>query len=162
MVNDSPAKEVETWVLSKLLEPAVGPKQELEAELSVRVDLLDIQSRRALVTKAIEAFLNEARTNRNRHVLEWLIESVDDINQCPYAGTETLLQRAMHGNGKPDAGVIKCLIKAGHSLTIAPPGGVSPRMAHELMYGRPAYDKVGLLLKTHEAITPNRRCSSAN
>lgn len=152
MVNDSPAKEIETWLLSKLLEPAVGSKAELEAELSVRVHLLDMQSRRALVTKAIDVFLNEARTKRNRHVLEWLIESVDDINQCPYMGTETLLQRAMHGNGKPDAGVIKCLIKAGHSLTAAAPGGVSPQMALELMFGRPAYDKVGLIFKTYAPI----------
>lgn len=153
MFNDSPAKEVESWVLSKLLEPAVGTKQELAAELSVRVELLDMPSKRALVTKAIDAFLNEIRTNRNRHVLEWLIESVDDINQCPYVGTETLLQRAMQGNGKPDVGVIKGLIRAGHSLTAAPPGGVSPQMALELMYGRPAYDKVGLLFKSCEPTT---------
>lgn len=161
MVNDSPAKEAEAWILGKLLNPATEDKVLLAAELKVRMRVLDVQTIRTLVTSAVNAFLNAPRTQRNRHVLEWLIESVDDINRCPYVGTETLLQRAMHGSGKPDAGVIKCLIKAGHSLTAAPPGGVSPQMALELMYGRPAYDKIGLLFKAHEGITPNRRCSSA-
>jgi hypothetical protein len=150
MALDSHAKEVESWVLSRLREPPLGSPTELDAELSVRFKLLDIQSRRALVTRAIDSFLSEARTKRNRHVLKWLIEVVDDINLCICVGSETLLQRAMRGSGKPDAGVIKALLKAGHSLTDAAPGGVSPKMALELLYGRPMYDKVSLLFKIYQ------------
>lgn len=147
MVNDSPAKEAEAWILGKLLNPATENKADLAAELKVRLQILDFPAIRALATSAVDAFLNAPRTQRNRHVLDRLIESVDDINQCPCIGVETLLQRAMQGNGKPDVGIAKALIKAGHSLTQAPPGGISPRMALELMYGRPAYNKVGLLFK---------------
>ena len=133
-------RDVEFWVFEKLSTPMVEDKAQLRAELKSRLSTLDIDGVRELTTKALVAFLNENRTQRNRTVLEWIIESVDDINLCPYCGVETLLQRAMQWHGKPDIGIIKALIRAGHSFTIAPPGGVSPNMALSLMYGKPAYE----------------------
>lgn len=141
------ARDVEAWILAQVQSRPPLDVSQLDAELASRLAVLDVASLRALVTKATDTFLKAPRTSRNRAVVAALINAVDDINKCPCVGLETILQRAMQGNGKPDVGLVKLLIKAGHSLSDAPPGGMSPRMALELMFGKPSYYKLSVLLK---------------
>ncbi len=148
MGNDTVFKAIEDWVIAQLLAPVSKCTVQLEADVKQRLNGLPAARLRKLVSRALDKFLRASRNERNRHVLEYLIESVDDINQCPSIGVESLLQRVIAVPSKPDFGLAKALIRAGHSLSVAPPGGISPLMALELLYGRPWYDKVAMLFKS--------------
>ncbi len=89
MALDSHAKEVESWVLSRLLEPLLGSQTDrarCRTICTLQVTRHSVEE--GSCTRAIDSFLSEARTKRNRHVLKWLIEVVDDINLCPCVGSD--------------------------------------------------------------------------
>ncbi len=88
----------------------------------------------SLVSDAVAIFLRLKRTERNRYAVDALIAKVDDINLCPEIGRQTLLEYACGGSGEVDLGLVKVLLKAGHSLDRAPKGGLSPRQALENLY----------------------------
>lgn len=97
---------------------------------------LSVSEQRKLVSDSVELFLAIKRTERNRYVVEALIQAVDDINCCPNVFRQTLLERACGGSGVVDFGIAKALIRAGHSLDRPARAGVSPRQALENLYAR--------------------------
>lgn len=95
---------------------------------------LSLDERRRLVSESVWKFLTSKRAERNRPVVDLLIDSIDDINECPTLHKQTLLQMAIGGSGAVDLGVAKSLINAGHSLDSHVEGGISPRQALEDLY----------------------------
>ena len=112
--------------------------KESRSAFHVRLDefsaKLSVDERRRLVSESVWKFLTSKRAERNRAVVDLLIDSIDDINKCPTLGKQTLLQMAIGGAGVVDLGVAKSLLNAGHSLDSHVEGGISPRQALEDLY----------------------------
>lgn len=120
--------------------------------LSANWTKLTVEMQRILVSNSIELFLRLNRNERSRNTVEAVITAVDDINQCPDIGHQTLLEYACGGSGKVDLGIAKALLKAGHSLDRAAENGISPWQALGNLYTskKRYYDKCRTLFITVE------------
>ncbi|MBK8320830.1 MAG: hypothetical protein IPL05_20610 [Betaproteobacteria bacterium] len=127
------------WILQMVGQPwskdtAKESSSAFHAKLVEFSAKLSLDERRRLVSESVWKFLTSKRAERNRPVVDLLIDSIDDINECPTLHKQTLLQMAIGGSGAVDLGVAKSLLNAGHSLDSHVEGGISPRQALEDLY----------------------------